>query len=165
MKQYLILLLICAVSLPAFSQSQSVRKFYRKYKRTENTVNFNAPGWLIRLGASIAIKHVDDPEEKEVLRLAKKVRKGRILVMEDQNHIKPADLDELIYDVHRENFEDLISYREEGEKVRILIREDQDWIKDCLILVSEEDSFIMLALKTKIHIEDINEILRSQDLL
>lgn len=165
MKQYLILLLICALSLPAFSQSQSIRKFYRKYKRTENTANFNAPGWMIRLGASIAIKHVDDPGEKEALRLAKKVRKGRILVMEDQNHIHPADLAEFMADVHDENFEDLLSFREDKENVQILIREDNDWIRDVLILVSEEDSFIMLALKTKIHIDDINEVIRANDLI
>jgi len=151
MKQYLILLLICSVSLPAFSQSQSIRNFYRKYKRTENTVNFNAPGWLIRLGASIAMNHVDDPEEREALRLAKKVRKGRILIMEDRNHIDPADLDEFINDVRDENFEDLIRVRDGNETVQILIREDNDVIRNLLILVYEEDSFIMLALKTKMH--------------
>ena len=165
MKQFLILLFICTISLPAFSQSQSIRDFYRKYKRTENTVNFNAPGWMIRLGASIAMNHVDDPGEKEALRLAKKVRKGRILVMEDKNHIHPTDLNKFISNVHDENFEDLIHVHDEGEKIQILIREDNDWIRDILILVYEEDSFIMLALKTKMHIEDINEVLRGQELI
>lgn len=165
MKRILLALLICFIALPAFSQSQSIKQFYRKYKRTENTVNFNAPAWLIRLGASIAINHVDDPAEQATLRLAKKVRKARVLVMEDRKHLRSGDLNQLINDVHQEDFEDLISFREGSEVIQILIREKEEVIRDLLILINEEDSFIMLALKTKMHIEDINEVLRANDII
>ncbi len=160
MKNLLLLLaLTFALPLGTYAQNKSIRKFYRQYKKTENTRNFVLPGFLIKLGTGLARDLVQSEEQYEILRLARKIRGARILVAEDSNPVSRPAMRQLVDDVRKASFDDLISVRAEGTDVQIMISENGKKIKGLFIMVSEEDTFVMLHLKTKLKYKDINRLI------
>ena len=140
-----------------YSQS-SINQFYNKYKFDEGVTKVSLPGWLIRIGTGIAKNHVDSEEEKAALDLAKHIRKMKVLVMEEGNSVDPKDLKKMINKANtKHNFSDLIKVRSADTNVNIMIREKKDKIKNMLIVVDEEDEFVMLSLKTSLKIDDLNK--------
>lgn len=152
--------LITLLPFLAASQTVSINEFYRKYKNSDQeNVHLSLPGWVVKLGVGIAKGSVDDEEDKEALKVAKKVGKVRILTFEDSNPVAKKDLDRLTERVRKERFEDLVMVRDEGTNVKIMIREKGEMVKNLLILVSEEDSFTMVSLKTKVKYDQIEELI------
>ena len=139
----LLLLSIFLFSIPLSQQAQNraVRNFYHKYKKTEGTRNFVLPGFLIWFATGVANEIVDEPEAKVALKFAKKFKTMRLLAMEDVNHVTAEDYNKLISGVKKKNYEELIS------------------VKNLLILVSEEDTFTMMSMKTKIRTKDLNRLI------
>lgn len=156
----LLLLLSLAFIIPIFSdaQTQSLNKFYRKYKRGKESVNFTLPGFVFKLGAAIGKNHVETEAEKEAVKLAKGIKKMRLLVIEDFNPVTTKDYNKLIKGVNNEGLEEMITVRTEGTRVNLLMREKKEKIKNLLILVSSEDTFVMVSAKTKLKLEQIVEV-------
>ena len=158
-----ILLLTFLISLPMCGQAQNraVKNFYHKYKKYENTRNIVIPGFLIWFSTGIANEFIDTdkPEAKIALKFAKKFKKTRILVMEDDNHVTTEDYNKLIAGAKNNNYEELISVRDKGTTFHIMGRGKKDKLKNLLILVSEEDSFMMMNMKTKIRTKDLNRLI------
>ncbi|MEM1321052.1 MAG: DUF4252 domain-containing protein [Bacteroidota bacterium] len=163
MKQLILAFSLLLLSTAVLAQTRSINRFYNTYKHQEEVRNFALPGWLIRLGATIAKKHVDEPEAKAALQMAKKVKKLKLLVMENGNPVQQQDLERLYTEARsREGFEDMVFVREGNTRVNMLIRtKKDDIIRNLLIMVSEEDQFVMVSLKTKLKIEDLNQLLYS----
>jgi len=161
MKIY-ILLLFCGLMIIPFeqvAQTKDINKFYRKYKVKNNSHNITLPGWLIEIGANIARLSVDSREEKESLKLLKKVNKLKLLVIEDDNPVKDKHIDKLFDGLKRDDFEDLVFVRDEVTRVNIMIREDQYKIKNLFILVREPSDFAMVSMKTNMTIAQINKVI------
>ncbi|MBK7335933.1 MAG: DUF4252 domain-containing protein [Saprospirales bacterium] len=156
-------ILLSAIALLPFlvsAQTISINEFYRKYKQSndENT-HLTVPGWVVKLGVGIAKTQAENEEEKKLFNLGKKIGKLRVLAFEDSNPVSKKDLDRLREGVRKERFEDLVMVREEGTHVNLMIREKKEKIKNLLILVSEEDSFTLVSLKTKLKYEEIEEFI------
>lgn len=158
-----ILLLTFLISLPLCSQAQNraIKNFYHKYKKYENTRNMVIPGFLIWLSTGIANEIVDkdQPEAKVALKFAKKFKTMRFLVMEDDNQVTSEDYNKLIAGAKSSNYEELISVRDKGTTFHIMGRGKKDKLKNLLILVSAEDSFVMMNMKTKIRTKDLNRLI------
>lgn len=160
MKNIMLFSWLFLMAVSSYAQSSSIKDFYRKYKKTEDTFHINAPGWLVRFGGAIARKHINDRNERAIVKLlAKKVRKARILVMDDHNSISKKDFNNFLRDLKTENFETLLQFREDGEKIHILARDKGDKIKDLLVLIQEVDSFTMVAMKTKLKTKDLARLI------
>ena len=167
MKNLLLFILIFAFSFPAQSQQiKGVKSFYKKYKKTEGSVNFVFPGFLVWLGTGIANEMVKEPEIKAGLKLAKRFKTMRLLVMEDVSAVSDDDFNQLVYSVKKNDFEDMITVREKSAKIHIMAKGKNDKLKSLLVLVKEEDSFVMMNMKTNIRAKDlnkfINEIMKSE---
>ncbi len=161
MKQSALLIICCLLTAQLFGQS-AINRFYNKYKFDENTTKVSLPGWLIKIGAGVAKKHVDNEEEKAALDLAKHIRKMKVLVMEDGHSVDPRDVKKMVRKARaKHNFSDLISVRSADANVNIMIREKKDKIKNMLVVVEEENEFVLLSLKTSLKIEDLNHFIHS----
>jgi len=161
MKMYILLLLCGLMIIPTeqSAQTKEINKFYKKYKLKNNSHNVTIPGWLIGVGADIARLSVDTREEKESLKLLKKVNKMKILVFENDNPVKDKHIDKLFTGLKHDQFEDLVFVRDEETRVNIMIREDSDRIKNLFILVREPEEFAMVSMKTNMTIDQINEVI------
>lgn len=161
MKNIFMALMLLAIPMTSFAQkNKSIKKFYRQYKKGKEVRNFIIPGFLIRFGTGLARDVVDTDEQYEMLKLMRTIRQARILVSEDFNPVKKGDFNDLVKNAKTAAYEDLISVRSEDADVQIMINEKGNKIKGLLILVSEEDTFMLLHLKTKLKYEDINKALK-----
>jgi Domain of unknown function (DUF4252) len=162
---YARLLLILLMVLPVLAEAQSpaIRQFYRNHKRDKGMINATLPAWLVKLGVGIARPFVEDEEAKIALRLARKVGKTKFMVAEDECQISQGQYMKLLAGVKKDGFETLIEVRDDGENVSILSKEKKGTLRNLLIIVREEGSFVLLSLKTRIKAEDlertINDIL------
>lgn len=160
MNSKILLILLVLVPVLAEAQSPAINRFYRQHKKDKGTVNATLPGWLVKLGVGIARPFVDDEEARIALRLARKVGKTKFLVAEDESRITQGQYLQLITEVKADGYEPLVQIRDEGENVSILSLERKGLIRKLLILVREEDSFVLLSVKTKIRMSDINDFIQ-----
>lgn len=159
MRNLLPLIFLFSFSIPAISQNSCIKKFYHEHKKEEGIRNFMIPGFLIWFSTGIANEIVDGEEAKTFLKFAKKFKTIRLLVQNNHNSISKVDYNQLIFDAKKGNYEELIYVKEKGKTFHIMGREKKDKLKNLLILVSSEDTFLMMSMKTKIKIKDLNSLI------
>jgi hypothetical protein len=159
MRNLLPLIFLFSFSIPAISQNSCIKKFYHEHKKEEGIRNFMIPGFLIWFSTGIANEIVDGEEAKTFLKFAKKFKTISLLVQNDHNSISKVDYNQLIFDAKKGNYEELISVKEKGKTFHIMGRGKKDKLKNLLILVSSEDTFLMMSMKTKIKIKDLNSLI------
>jgi hypothetical protein len=160
MKTILFSIAILLTPMLIQAQTVSINEFYRKYKHAdEKKAAVVLPGWLLRMGVGIAKNKVEEDLEKDILRLAGKIGKLRVLAFEDANPVRKKDFDRLMKGLRRERFEDLVMVRSEGTNVNIMLRERKEKVRNLLIMVNEEDAFTLVSLKMKVKLEDIQDII------
>jgi len=140
------------------AQTPALNQFYRQYKRGKEVKNFRVPGWVVKLGSKIALRHSKDPNAKPALSLAKKFGKMKIMISEGGRSIPPQAVERLTAQLRRQKFDDWIYVREEGTTVNIMARESKGRLRNLLILVNEGDEFVFLSVKTKLKARDIGKV-------
>jgi len=159
MKNLLLLTLLLLIPFIGNGQyNTGVKGFYHKYKKSDNAKGFVLPGFMVWLGAGIAKSAVDEPEAKIALRFMKKFKTMRFLIMEEGHQVDEEDFLQLIYSARRQNYEPMISFKGNGEHVQIFAKGKKDKLKKLLILVKSEDEFVMMDMKTKIKVKDLNRL-------
>lgn len=157
----LLFILALAGFLPALAMGQSpaMNRFYKTYKRTDESTHITLPGWVVRLGAGLAKGAAETEEEKAAFKLAGTIRKFRVLAIEDHNPVKAEDMDRLIAGLRRENMEELITVRDGQTRFHLFIKDKkQKKIKKALIVVQEPDAFTFVGLKTRLRYEQLQDL-------
>lgn len=144
----------------AAAQNMPISNFYDKYKYEENTTKISLPGWIVRFGAWIARKSADDPETKETLKLAKKIRFLRVLQIEDSNPVSAKDIKRLTRKLERRRYEPLLYIRDGGTRTQVMVKERNGRIKNFFLLTQDDESFTMVSLKMNLHIKHVNKVIR-----
>ena len=132
------LVIIIGTCLPGISQTKEINRFIRnnRYEYYDDFRKIGISGFLIRLGSNIAKNHAEDEEEKAALKLAKKIRKVKLLIAEDSNPIPAEKVDQFIHRLKaKENFFDMLMVRSQDTNVRIMVREKGDMLKNLMVLV------------------------------
>lgn len=161
MKKYLIVLSIFAFAFSSCSSPSTSGAFYSKYRHTEGVQNMKIPGWLIWMGSGVARPFVKDKEVKAGLRIAKKVKKLRLLIAEDGNPIPYGAVQDFVGNLRENAYDDLIYVKEEDTMVTIMAKDNKKKIKDLLILVHEEDEFVFFSAKTNIKYDELSDMIQT----
>ena len=163
MKKIGILLLLLAILLPVGAEAQrSVKKFYRQFQRNDDVVKLNLPGFLLHLGGGIARNHVDGDEDALLaMELTKYIKGMRLLVVEDPDQLAEMDVDGFVQRLRtKDKFQDLITVREKNTRVHLMMKDSRKKIKNLMILVFEEDEFVMVSLKTSLRYKDLRKFMK-----
>lgn len=152
MKNTIIIFIVLLSPIFLMAQSQkSINSFYKKYMQYENMTNVNLQGWVLQMASN----YVDEEKEKEILN---KITKLRVMVMEESNLIKKEDVSQLKSDVKKEEYYELMQINEGKSKIDFYIRQMGDEITDVLVLVNDEDSFVLLSLEGNFKFSDLNDL-------
>ena len=135
----------------AFSQSNTVKAFYEKYKTHENVTDVKLKGWVLKLASSFS-----DDETAE--RILKKITQLRVLVMEEGNLVSSKEYSRLISSLKKDKFEELMLIKEKSADIQFMIREKGNHISDLLLIVNDDDSFVLLSLEGMLDFRDLHEI-------
>ena len=160
--RYLLFSILLVLAYSALeAQTPALNRFYFEQKQKKGTISFTIPGFLMRFSSKIARKRLDENDKaiKAGLKLMKRLRRTRVLVMEDMAEPIPAEeMNRLIKSIDKKkSLEQLLMVRAEDVRVNIAIKEKKNTIKNLLLLVNESDTFVMLNMKTKLKLEELSK--------
>lgn len=160
---WILVALVCFSISLLDAQNKPIRKFYRKFKKKENVSNIALPGIVVRTGVGIASWFVKEEEEKQALKLAKKVKGIRVLSDESGRFITRSDMKNLAMELQaqRKSFEPLMIVREKGSLVYLLGRIKRNKIKQLVILTHEEGEATMVSVKSRLKMKHLNKFMES----
>jgi Domain of unknown function (DUF4252) len=154
------------ISAGQVTAQNSVKNIVRQLKKTEHYEGISLPGWVIRLGMKIA-----ESDEKDTLgnfglkQLVGKIKHLRIAttLLDSKKYNSQSIVNNFIKSVvSKDGFEEYVSVRSEDQHLKILIREDDDRIKNLLVLSNEGEELSLIHLKTNISSEDLKSLSFSQ---
>jgi Domain of unknown function (DUF4252) len=153
MKKIITLALFLGLATGLCAQSRAVRNFMDAAPHhRENALRLNLGSFVISLARGM----VDEPEARNVLR---RVSHISLLAFDDHNPISKDEATRFMQELSKEKFEDLGYFRsKEGELVRLMVKENGDFISDLVLLIEGEGNFLMLNLEGRLRYSEINDL-------
>ncbi|SHN39336.1 DUF4252 domain-containing protein [Chitinophaga sp. CF418] len=158
----LVAALLLAVS-PAMAQKKSLRKFYREQRRHSDVmgVRIGVGRIPLKLASWIVPKSAMKEEGVPLKRLIGKVQKVKVYtLMGSQNFVDVASIQRLKQTLmDKDGFETLMEVRHEGANVFIMNKGREDELGNVVMLVQEDTEFVIVSLRTKLHMNDVNTLI------
>ena len=152
MKNLLILLGIVLIS----SCSRSpVHSFIDEYNQEDHTMSLTVPGWLVRAGSNAAFKEMADDEDQAGLReIAQSL--GKIRVMVAQEGVVPIiAVKDLVIAARDNRYEEYVTVRQKNKIVNVMVRQDDDIVKNLLVLVSSDEEFVIAHIDSDLSMKEL----------
>ena len=152
MKNLLILLGIVLIS----SCSRSpVNSFIDEYNQEDHTMSLTVPGWLVRAGSNAAFKEMADDEDQAGLKeIAQSL--GKIRVMVAQEGVIPImAVKDLVIEARDNQYEEYVTVRQKNKIVNVMVRQDDDIVKNLLVLVSSDEEFVIAHIDSDLSMKEL----------
>ncbi len=134
----------------AQAQNDAISKYFEKYMDDESFTVVYISSKMFDMFARL------DPDiDEEVKDVIKDLKGLRILVKENP---EKALYREAIKKINFDEYEELMTVRSEGEKIKFVIKEDGDIIKELLLIVGGGDNFVLMSFIGKIDLEKISKL-------
>ncbi len=145
--------------------ANAIDKYFKQYVDDERfTVVYISPKLFDMLG-QLDLGGMDFEEEDEaeaIMDIAKDLRGLRILISEEGNPMEFYR--EAKSRINTKEYEVLMTVRNKNENnVEFLVQDDNDIIKELLLLVGGEDEFILMSFVGNLSLEKIAKLARSID--
>jgi hypothetical protein len=151
MKQFLFCLLLILSWINVKAQDHGL---YWKYKDYDGAIALSVPRWVIHAGSWF----VDEKSDRKLIR---KVRKMRVLVFEEQDSpVTKGDVEKFTRKARRRHLESMLTIREQQTRVEVWAKERRNKLRKVVILVREPDTFALVSFRTKMHIDEIGQLLK-----
>jgi hypothetical protein len=153
----ILFLIFCLGLLPNSIQAQSkaLEALQRKYKGSEESLSLHVNGHLLRL----LLWFDGNEQDAEVKEMVKGVKHVRVLKLpNNQRSMNLQEFKSLKSDIRKESFDELMTFRSDDSNVDILIKEKNDTISELLLLVNDNDHFVVMALRGKIDLDKVFKI-------
>lgn len=148
------LLFFILLTATIFRVEAQDRWLYWKYKDFDGGINFSIPRLLIGTGAAFL-------EEREDRKMMRRLHKVRTLIFEEGSPLSERDIRKFTRKARRRHLDEILTVREGKTHVRILAKERRSVLRKVVVFVSSpEDGFVMVSLKGKLRLDDINKALR-----
>jgi hypothetical protein len=151
MKRIVFCLALLGLGFALPAQNQVVRDFMRKFGKHDQATHLNIGGFFLKLAA----KNSNDDDAN---RLMRNISSLHLLTFDERNPIEANDINQLMQQLRGENFEDLAYFKEEGNHVRFLIKEQSEVITDLILIIKGENNFLLLNLEGRLRYTDLNDL-------
>ena len=160
MKQIFIVLIVAVASLAMPNQVQAqndaISKYFDKYMDDESFTVVYISSKMFEMFAKI------DPDvDEEVKEVIRDLKGLRILVREEgglkyyKEAIKKIDFNE---------YEELMTVRDDGTNVKFVVKEQGDLIKELLLIVGGDDEFVLMSFTGKIDLAKISKLAKDVEI-
>jgi len=150
MKKVLTLLLVALFPILAMAQNSAIDKVFSKYGDRDGFTVVTISKGLLKLAANMD----DDHESKDFL---SRIHSIKILALEDQK----TDInlyDEVLSDLDKSQYEELMTAKSKGEEVLILAKKDGDILEELIILVGGDDDNALVYISGKMNMKDLSKL-------
>ncbi|MFT5264958.1 MAG: vacuolar-type H+-ATPase subunit F/Vma7 [Polaribacter sp.] len=156
----IILLAIFGLSLNASAQEDAISKYFNQYVEDENFSVVYISAKMFEMLGKLDIDELEDKETEVIFEVVKDMRGLRVLTTE---HNAMKMYNEAVKTINTKGYDQLMTVRTEDEKVQFLVKEDADVISELLLLVGEEDEFVMVSFIGNIHLNKISKLAKVLD--
>jgi hypothetical protein len=153
------------ISSGKVTAQNSVKNIVKQLKKTEHYEGVSLPGWVIRLGLKMVDNDDAELENSGLKQLIGKIKHLRVATtqLDSRKYNTQSIVNNFIKSVvTKDAFEEYVSVRSEDQHLKILIREDDEMIKNLLILSNEGEEISLIHLNTNISLEDLKSLSFSQ---
>ncbi|MEN8125708.1 MAG: DUF4252 domain-containing protein [Bacteroidota bacterium] len=148
-----IFFIISLVFLTSCATQTSFNDFYQDNQKESD--------FSMGLNASIVRTFLSDEDFEEVKPLLKKAKHVRILVFTEDTQKMTSKFNKFI---KRSDFENLISIKDDDDKVKIYALEQKNSIKEIVLDINSGDEMVLLGLKTNLKEEDLHKLIEDNDI-
>ena len=152
MKKYLVAIALMIACQTTFAQS--TKDLFEEFGKEWNAESVSISPFLMTIGH--LFMDSDTPD------IAKSIRSMKVLDLEDCSSKVKTRFNEKVNNLQLEGYETMIQTIENGEKVRILTRMENDAIRELLIVCTGNDDCALIQLNRKIKKEDIAELVNEE---
>lgn len=157
----IVLALFMGLALTANTQSMTFDSLCNHLNMEQGDVEIKVPGWLLRMGVSIAAQ--DDEIGMTLQALKKGLKKAHIVVMNNKD-IPRHTYNRMLNEFRGDGFEEYVAVRDGASRVQIMLKEKKECIRNMLIMVHDEcGEFVAVDLKTRITYDELEDMLASVD--
>jgi len=155
MKSFILsLFIIIASALSSFAQEDAIMKYFSKYVDDERfSVVYIGPK-MFGMVAKIDIEDME-PEVQEVIRSMKGLR----ILHTEQNALQYYN--EALKAINTNEYELLLTARENGENVRFMVKDKGDIVEELLMLVGGEKNFALLSFLGNIDLKKVGKLAKA----
>ena len=158
---HLIPALLAVCSLTACAGNTNPDEIFDSFRNEPQAECVRVPKLLLKLGTTFAAVDADDREERQALKLASKLSSVRVLDLDDCSRDVKARFADETDRLEEKGYETLVRVNDEGEKVRICLRRENDYITELLIVNRSDDDASMVQLKGHILESEIGKLMNA----
>jgi len=148
-------MVFCLITLMSFGQSSPVKSFMKDLPRAQrHHVNKITIG---RLPIGIVRLFVD----KEYKPILKQVKKLRVLNIDNVAELDTDIMDALYAKVDKNNYQELIEIRDNGQRIFLKVKEDNDTLNELLAVVNDGDQLSIIEVKGKIKYTELEKLINT----
>lgn len=148
MKKALFIIIVAALSLPAFSQKSAVDNLLDRYNGQEGFTSIYISSKMFSLLSRI------DSEDEEFQNLVNRIKSIRILSIDSSRNVMHLNFaTDLVPRLSRSGYEELMTVKEPGDEIRFMVREEGGRIAELVMITGGAGSSVVcitgnLDLKT-----------------
>ncbi len=151
---------ILCLSTLSTAQEQSLNEFVRDYHHRDGIKHFTIPGFLVRLAGNIVLNDEDRLDREALRPLIRNIGGVSILLATEGHRIGKSDLKRLKSNLLDENYEPLVSIRDEDSIVEIFSWEKKDITRRLLFIIQDDDDeSLLVTVRGYFTPEDISKLI------
>ena len=158
--QALLLFIIILITGCQNHNEKAAEEVFDKYEGQEGVYTFRIPPGLIGI-------FLDEEEDRELKETLRKMDFIKVMIL-DEKKTKSSNKDQILQEFDRKlaesNFEDILLVNDGQQTIKIKIREEEGYVREMMILITKEDSFLGLSLVGKISLDQLSSVARSVDI-
>lgn len=147
MKTIITFLLVAGITISTQAKDKDFISFYRTYKHQSGMINFTLPAFILNI-ATIG----QDEEVKDVLKSTSRIR---LMVKEENSEYLYQAIDNYL---NKDKYKNLLHVRDGSTYVKIAAQIKDDQIKEIILVVNDEETFVAIQLKGNYTFEQIREL-------
>ena len=154
-------LIFFAVFTNSLQAQDAIETYFDRYMENEDFMVVYVSSKMFSMVSKIDIE-LDDPEAEVFLEMASDLKGIRVLRTETSamTYFKDA-----AKSINTTSYEMLMTVRDQGQNVKIWIKEDADGdIGELLLLVGSPDEFVLVSIFGKIDLEKISQLAKQLDI-
>ncbi|KPL14784.1 MAG: hypothetical protein AMS26_09570 [Bacteroides sp. SM23_62] len=156
--------IICLIGFAAavFAQNKSIDRVFDKYAGQEGFTTVYISKYMFNMFADL--EGAEDEEIEEVQKVFGKLTGIKILASEDGSPKGINFYDEIMKDLPREKYEELMVVKDSESDVIFLAREESGVIVELLLIVSGDDDNALIAITGEIDLNTIAKLSKAMDI-
>ena len=136
------------------------KQVFNEFKEARNAEYVSIPRFLMRLGLMFVDK---DEEDTETRRLINSIHSMKVLDLERCSNSVKQNFMKRINALNEYQYETLIRVSDGDDKVKILVREEKEIIKEMLIVCSGSEDCALIQFKGNFKESDIDALVKQAE--